>query len=107
VEPIRDLGKIEAMKKILRGQNVRDWLLFILGINSALRVSDLLRLRQSDVCDERGRVLAKRNCSCLTRAPGGHWKNICGLLTIILISTFSGQGKAATNRSARCGLGSC
>jgi integrase len=57
VEPIGDLGKIEAMKKILRGQNVRDWLLFILGINSALRVSDLLRLKQSDVCDERGRVL--------------------------------------------------
>jgi integrase len=57
VEPIRDLGKIEAMKKILRGQNVRGWLLFILGINSVLRVSDLLRLKQSDVCDERGRVL--------------------------------------------------
>jgi integrase len=54
VEPIRDLGKIEAMKKILRGQNVRDWLLFILGINSALRVSDLLRLKQSDVCRRTG-----------------------------------------------------
>jgi integrase len=57
VEPIRDLTKIEAMKKVLRGQNIRDWLLFVLGINSALRVSDLLRLKQSDVYDDRGRVL--------------------------------------------------
>ncbi len=42
---------------MLRGQNIRDWLLFCLGINSALRVSDLLRLKQADVYDERGRVL--------------------------------------------------
>jgi integrase len=57
VEPIRDLAKIDAMKKVLRGQSIRDWLLFVLGINSALRVSDLLRLRQADVYDSRGRVL--------------------------------------------------
>ena len=57
VEPIRDLTKIDAMKKVLRGQNIRDWLLFTLGINSALRVSDLLRLKQVDVYDDRGRVL--------------------------------------------------
>ncbi|MGD0153992.1 MAG: site-specific integrase [Thermacetogeniaceae bacterium] len=57
VEPIRDLQKIDAMKKILKSQNIRDWLLFTIGINSALRVSDLLRLRQMDLCDNRGRVL--------------------------------------------------
>jgi integrase len=57
VEPIRDLTKIEAMKKVLRGQNIRDWLLFTMGINSALRVSDLLCLKQADVYDDRGRVL--------------------------------------------------
>jgi integrase len=57
VEPIRDLTKIDAMKKVLRGQNIRDWLLFTMGINSALRVSDLLCLKQADVYDDRGRVL--------------------------------------------------
>ena len=57
VEPIKDIRQIEGMKKVLRGQSPRDWLLFVLGINSALRVSDLLRLRQSDVYDDRGRVL--------------------------------------------------
>ena len=57
VEPIRDLTKIEAMKKILKATNTRDWLLFVVGINSALRVSDLLRLKQADAYDDRGRVL--------------------------------------------------
>jgi integrase len=57
VEPIRDLDKIATMKKILKATGLRNWLLFVLGINSALRVSDLLRLRQADVFDDRGRVL--------------------------------------------------
>ncbi|MDR3602814.1 MAG: site-specific integrase [Desulfosporosinus sp.] len=56
VEPIRDRKKIEAMKKVLRGCNLRDYVLFILGINSGLRVSDLLKLKTSDVLDEKGKV---------------------------------------------------
>ena len=56
VEPIRDRKKIEAMKKVLRGSNPRDHVLFTLGINSGLRVSDLLKLKVSDVLDEKGRV---------------------------------------------------
>ena len=50
VEPIRDIKKISQIKNMLRGEgNLRDLLLFELGINSALRVSDLLKLRVSDV----------------------------------------------------------
>ena len=49
VEPIRDKKKIEAMKKYLKGVNLRDYLLFVLGINSGLRISDLLSLRVEDV----------------------------------------------------------
>jgi len=49
VEPVRDPQKIEAMKKILRADNLRDYVLFTLGINSGLRVSDLLRLKVGDV----------------------------------------------------------
>ncbi len=56
VEPIRDRKKIEAMKKVLKGSNLRDHVLFTLGINSGLRVSDLLKLKVTDVLDERGRV---------------------------------------------------
>ena len=48
VEPIRDTRKIEAMKKMLAGSK-RDSLLFVMGINTALRVSDLLSLTVGDV----------------------------------------------------------
>lgn len=56
VQPIREVRKIEAMKKILRASGKRNELLFILGINSALRISDILSLKVSDVLDESGKV---------------------------------------------------
>lgn len=49
VQPIRDLKKIETIKKLLRQQNLRVYCLFVVGINSGLRISDLLKLRISDV----------------------------------------------------------
>lgn len=49
VEPIRNKKQIESLKKYLRGQNIRDYLLFVLGINSGLRISDLLKLTVEDV----------------------------------------------------------
>ncbi|MCO0601166.1 tyrosine-type recombinase/integrase [Peribacillus butanolivorans] len=55
VEPIRDRKKIEAMKKLL-GDSPRDKLLFVIGINTAFRVSDLLTLKYSDVMDDKGRL---------------------------------------------------
>ena len=55
VEPIRDPRKVAAIKKMLKGQDhPRDYLLFVMGINTALRIGDLLRLRVGDVLDERG-----------------------------------------------------
>ncbi|WP_075982948.1 site-specific integrase [Bacillus massilinigeriensis] len=55
VQPIRDRRKIEAIKKVL-SQNKRDVLLFNMGINSGLRISDLLKMKVSDAIDEKGRV---------------------------------------------------
>lgn len=52
VQPIRDLKKIETIKKLLRQQNLRDYCLFVVGINSWLRVSDLLKLRISGVFEK-------------------------------------------------------
>lgn len=49
VQPIRDKGRIEAMKKLLKASNMRDYVLFVLGINSGLRISDLLGLTVGDV----------------------------------------------------------
>jgi integrase len=53
VEPIRDRKKINAIKKILKSNNMRDYCIFTLGINSGLRVSDLLSLHIYDVVDEK------------------------------------------------------
>ncbi len=49
VEPLRDKRQIEAIRKILAAQNLRDAAWFTLGINSGLRISDLLHLTVGDV----------------------------------------------------------
>lgn len=52
VQPIRDKEKIEAIKKILRATSLRNELLFVLGINTGLRISDLLSLQVRDVFND-------------------------------------------------------
>ena len=57
VEPIRDRKKIAQIKNQLRGQcRFRDLFLFVVGINTALRISDLLTLRIDHFIDEQKRV---------------------------------------------------
>ena len=51
VQPIRNLKQIETIKKLLKQQNLRDYCLFVLGINSGLRISDLLKLQVIDVIE--------------------------------------------------------
>lgn len=59
VEPIRDMKKIEAMKKILLADRTfgkRNHLLFVFGINSGLRISDILSMTIADVATAKGKV---------------------------------------------------
>ncbi len=57
VEPIRDRKKIAQIKNLLRGQKrFRDLLLFVIGINTALRISDMLQLQISHFLDEQKRI---------------------------------------------------
>ncbi len=49
VEPIRDKKDIKKVEKILSKQNKRDLLLFTIGTNCGLRISDILRLNVADV----------------------------------------------------------
>ncbi|NLD50768.1 MAG: site-specific integrase [Clostridiaceae bacterium] len=56
VQPIRDKKQIAAIKIYLKGTNFRDYCLFTLGNNSALRISDLLKLKIGDVIDEKKKV---------------------------------------------------
>ena len=57
VEPIRDWKKIAQIKNQLRGQRrYRDLLLFVVGINTAVRISDLLELRVEHFLDDQKRI---------------------------------------------------
>ncbi|WP_279146115.1 MULTISPECIES: tyrosine-type recombinase/integrase [Clostridium] len=49
VEPIRDLKTIKNMRAVLKSQSTRNELLFILGINVGLRISDILKLKFGDI----------------------------------------------------------
>lgn len=49
VEPIREKKTIKRIEKLLSKQSERDLLLFTLGINCGLRISDLLSLNVGDV----------------------------------------------------------
>jgi integrase len=49
VQPIRDKELIGEIKKFLKESNPRNYILFLLGINTGLRISDVLRLRVRDV----------------------------------------------------------
>lgn len=49
VKPIIEFGKIKDIQDYLYSTNKRDYLLFVTGINTGLRISDILKLRVKDV----------------------------------------------------------
>lgn len=50
VQPIKDIKKISQIKNTLLGDwNIRDLLMFSIGISSALRASDFLRIQVKDL----------------------------------------------------------
>lgn len=49
VEPIRDGKKVEDISIYLRNKSEKYFIMFILGINTGLRISDILMLRVKDV----------------------------------------------------------
>jgi integrase len=49
VQPIKDYAKIEQIQEILKKQSLRDYILFTIGINSGIHLSDTLLLRVKDV----------------------------------------------------------
>lgn len=51
VEPIRKLADIRKIERILQNQSLRNLLMFNIGINCGLRISDILALDVEDVKD--------------------------------------------------------
>ena len=68
VQPIRDKKKIQDIKNELLRGSYRDFLLFVIGINTGLRISDILRLRTIDVRDRTHIVIQEQKTSKEKRA---------------------------------------
>ena len=60
VQPIREVESINRMKSELSKGGTRDKLLFVLGINTGLRISDILKLKVEDVRDRSHIVLIEQ-----------------------------------------------
>lgn len=59
VLPLKNKNDIERIKKVLEAKP-RDLLLFIIGINTALRISDILPLRVRDITDTHIEIVEKK-----------------------------------------------
>ncbi|HEM2777294.1 TPA: site-specific integrase [Streptococcus suis] len=60
VEPIRNVDDIERIKGYLKEKNERDYILFMFGIYSGIRISDFLGLKVKDVKGDRVFVVEKK-----------------------------------------------
>lgn len=67
VQPIRDKEKIEEIKRILRHESYRNYFLFVMGINTGLRISDLLSLRVKDVRNKTHIVIREKKTGNIRR----------------------------------------
>ncbi|SDI68140.1 tyrosine-type recombinase/integrase [Alteribacillus bidgolensis] len=54
VSTIKDVQKIQLMKEVIKKKSTRDYLLFVMGINTGLRIGQLLQLKVEDVVDNQG-----------------------------------------------------
>ena len=55
VQPIKDHNKIKRMLKVLEDQNPRNALLFRVGLNTILRIQDILDLKVKNIFHDDGR----------------------------------------------------
>lgn len=60
VEPIRDAETLQEIEEYLRNKNMRDYCLFILGIYTGLRISDILNLRIKQIRDKTHIVIREK-----------------------------------------------
>ncbi|KZL88700.1 tyrosine-type recombinase/integrase [Clostridium magnum] len=56
VEPIRDIQLVYDIADYLKTKNKRDYIMFLIGVNTGLRISDILKLRTRDIKDSKGKI---------------------------------------------------
>ena len=69
VQPIRDKNKIEEIKSYLKQNGSRELLLFTMGINTGLRISDLLKLKVIDVRNKSHVEIKEQKTGKIKRFP--------------------------------------
>ena len=68
VQPIRDREKLETLKEELKKNGTRDYMLFYTGINSGMRVSDIVKLTRDDVRNSDGSM--KQHIAVIEKKTG-------------------------------------
>jgi len=58
VEPIKCTSEIKLIKNFLKDHSLRDYCLFLLGINTGIRLHELLHLKVSNVTHPSGTILS-------------------------------------------------
>ena len=72
VEPIRNKSKLEELKEELKKSGTRNYMLFYTGINTGLRISDIVRLTRDDIRDVNGNI--KSHISLVEKKiPNSKW----------------------------------
>ena len=56
VEALRDVKEINAIKKVLKKHSERDYVLFVLGINTGLKITEMLSLKVEDLMNDKQEV---------------------------------------------------
>ena len=69
VEPLRETKKIKKVAKYLKKTNFRDYVLWVLGVSSGLRVSDLVALNVKDVRNKSFLQIKEKKTKKFKRIP--------------------------------------
>ncbi|ACA45921.1 site-specific integrase [Clostridium botulinum] len=85
VEPIRDKQKVRDIQDYLKQTNPRNYIMFITGVYTGLRISDILKLKVKDVKNKEGIYLrekktSKQNIIALNKLLIKEYKWFCGNL---------------------------
>lgn len=69
VEPIRDINTVNDIADYLRSRSERDYIMFLFGIYSGLRISDILKLRVRDVKGKEKIVMREKKTGKERKVP--------------------------------------
>lgn len=69
VDPIKNLNDVLKVEKILKSQSLRNLLIFLLGTNCGLRISDILALNVKDVLNREYIQLVEKKTNKFKKFP--------------------------------------